>query len=79
MRTKRTTLPGYPTISILELERDLRDEEAFEEFETADTIEVEVPVLPPACDDDEEGPTGVYEIGRYWQHADAAVYWVQRA
>ncbi|MFN0253291.1 MAG: hypothetical protein ACKV2T_40850 [Kofleriaceae bacterium] len=79
MRAKRTTLTGYPMISILELERDLGDEEAFEELETADTIDIEAPVLPQASDDDDDdGTTGVYEIGRFW-HAEAVVYWVQRA
>lgn len=78
---KATTLPGvavartvtFPEISIAELEQELQDDEAFEELETADTQEIEV----PDCEDDFEGPTGVYQIAPYF--AAAQVYWVQRA
>lgn len=64
-----------PVISIVELEQELHDETVFDEWETADTIEVEVPVLPPA-DDEDDGPTGIYEIGAF--RSMAQVYWVQR-
>ena len=84
---QRGTLPGmgtprppivprssFPEISIEELERDLADEEAFEEFETSETIEMPVPKVP--ADDELEGPTGTYEIQR--SNAAGEVYWVQR-
>jgi hypothetical protein len=75
---KADTLPGVavartvtlPEISIADLERALADEEAFEEY---DTEEIEV----PACDDDDEGPTGVYQIGSYLRAVE--VHAVQRA
>jgi hypothetical protein len=71
---QRGTLPGmgtprppiavsrtvtFPEISIAEMERDLADDEAFEEFESSETIEVPV----PKADDDFEGPTDIFEIG----------------
>lgn len=84
---QRGTLPGmgtprppivprssFPEISIQELERDLADEDAFDELETSETIEMPVPKVP--ADDEFEGPTGTYEIRPY--HAGGEVFWVQR-
>lgn len=63
-------------ISIAELERELADEEAFDEVEAADTEEM--PAV--AVSDFEDQPTGVYEIGpsslARWAHGSAQVYWV---
>ncbi|GEM_PF-3626341 len=77
---QRGTLPGMgtprpPIVPLRDLEQDLADEDAFDDLETSETIEIPVPKLPPS-EDDMEGPTGVYEIGPY--RAAVETYWVQR-
>jgi len=63
------------SFSIAEMERDLADEEAFEEFETSETVETAVPAaIHDSGDDDDEGPTGIFEIGPY----QAGAEWLQR-
>jgi hypothetical protein len=49
-------------ISILELEQELEDEEAFDDLATGDTLEVPA-VEPPADEFDDDTETAVYVIG----------------
>jgi hypothetical protein len=77
---QRGTLPGMgtprpPIVAIEDLEQDLADEEAVEEFETSETLEMPVPAAIHDSDD-EEGPTGIFEIRSH--RAGVQTYWVQR-